>query len=83
MSKDASSHAATGGAVARRALPLVLLCAAVVVFALLLYYLVDVLLLAFAGALLAIVVRAPAEWLAERTGVSASWRSRARSSRSP
>ena len=71
--KDEVSGAAASFALARRALPLVFLCAAVVVLALMLYYLVDVLLLAFAGALLALVVRAPADWLAERTRISVSW----------
>lgn len=73
MRRDEAPRAAEGYALARRALPLVLMCVGVVILALLLYYLVDVLLLAFAGALLAIVVRAPADWLAERTGISASW----------
>lgn len=54
----------------RRALPVIALCIVLVVLVILLWYLVDVLLLAFAGILFAIMLRTPAEALARRTGLS-------------
>ena len=38
-----------------------------------LWYAVHALLVAFAGVLLAILVRTPADWLSERTGLSEGW----------
>jgi predicted PurR-regulated permease PerM len=57
----------------RRALPVICLCIALIVLVVLLWYLVDVLLLAFAGILFAIMLRTPADELSRRSGISAGW----------
>lgn len=54
-------------ALTHRSLLVVGVFASIVILLVLAWYLVDVLLLVFAGALLAILVRAPADWLASRT----------------
>jgi predicted PurR-regulated permease PerM len=46
---------------------------AVVVILVLIWYAIDVVLLAFIGILLAILLRAPADWLTARTGLGESW----------
>jgi predicted PurR-regulated permease PerM len=58
---------------AQRALVYVAIAVAVVVLLVLIWYAVDVVLLAFIGILLAILLRAPADWLAERTGMREGW----------
>jgi predicted PurR-regulated permease PerM len=58
---------------AQRALVYAGIAVAVVVILVLIWYAVDVVLLAFIGILLAILLRAPADWLAARTGLSESW----------
>ena len=47
--------------------------ASVVILLVLVWYLIDVLVLAFAAALLALVVRTPADWLSSRTGLPVGW----------
>ena len=58
---------------AQHALVYVGIAVAVVVVLVLLWYAIDVVLLAFVGVLLAILLRAPADWLAERFGWRESW----------
>lgn len=57
----------------RRSLPVIVAAVATVAAALLLWYLVDVVLLAFAGVLLALLLRAPADGLARRMPLSPGW----------
>jgi predicted PurR-regulated permease PerM len=59
----------SGFALARRSLPLIALGAAVVIFVVLTWYLIDVVLLAFAGLLLAILLRTPTSWIARHTRI--------------
>src|ERR687897_1491296 len=58
---------------AQHALVYVGIAVTVVIVLVLLWYAIDVVLLAFVGVLLAILLRAPADWLAERTGLRAGW----------
>ena len=58
---------------ARRTLPVVLVSVGLVVLAMLAYFLIDVFLLIFAGTLLAIMLRTPADALAARTRLSETW----------
>ena len=58
---------------AQQALVYVGVAVAVVVILVLLWYAIDVVLLAFIGVLLAILLRAPADWLRSRTGLSEGW----------
>jgi predicted PurR-regulated permease PerM len=58
---------------AQHALVYVGIAVAVVVILVLLWYAIDVVLLAFIGVLLAILLRAPADWLAERFGWREGW----------
>lgn len=58
---------------AQHALVYVGVAVAVVVILVLLWYAIDVVLLAFIGVLLAILLRAPAEWLMERFGWRERW----------
>ena len=58
---------------AQQALVYVGVAVAVVVVLVLLWYAINVVLLAFVGVLLAIVLRAPADWLTERTGLREGW----------
>ena len=57
----------------RRILPVIAAAVAAVAAALLLWRLVDVLLLVFAGVLLALLLRAPADGLARRTPLTPGW----------
>jgi predicted PurR-regulated permease PerM len=70
---DRPSSEPSGFALARRALPLITLCVAVVVAVVLFWYLIDVVLLAFAGVLLAILLRTPADWLARHSRLPETW----------
>ena len=58
---------------AQRALVYVGVAVSVVVVLVLLWYAIDVVFLAFLGVLLAILLRAPSDWLARRTRLSESW----------
>jgi predicted PurR-regulated permease PerM len=58
---------------AQRALVWIGIALAVVVLLVLIWYGLDVVLLAFLGVLLAILLRAPAEWLSRRTGLATGW----------
>jgi predicted PurR-regulated permease PerM len=58
---------------AQRALVYVGVAVAVVILLVLIWYAIDVVLLAFVGVLLAILLRAPADWLVERTGMREGW----------
>jgi predicted PurR-regulated permease PerM len=58
---------------AQHALVYVAIAVSVVVTLVLLWYAIDVVLLAFIGILLAILLRAPADWLSERFGLSERW----------
>jgi predicted PurR-regulated permease PerM len=58
---------------AQRALVYVGVAVAVVILLVLIWYAIDVVLLAFIGVLLAILLRAPAEWLVRRTGMREGW----------
>jgi predicted PurR-regulated permease PerM len=58
---------------AQRALLYAAIAVAVVVILVLIWYAIDVVLLAFIGILLAILLRAPADWLSARTGLRESW----------
>ena len=58
---------------AQRALVYVGVAVAVVILLVLIWYAVDVVLLAFIGVLLAILLRAPADWLVQRTGIREGW----------
>jgi len=56
-----------------RSLLIVGVFASTVVLLVLVWYLIDVLLLVFAAVLLAIILRAPTDWLARHTGLWPSW----------
>jgi predicted PurR-regulated permease PerM len=56
-----------------RALIVIGVAVAIVVLLVLLWYIADVLLLAFAGILLAILLRTPADWLSRNTPLSPGW----------
>ena len=56
-----------------RALIVISIAVAIVVLLVLLWYIADVLLLAFAGVLLAILLRTPADWLSGNTPLSPGW----------
>jgi predicted PurR-regulated permease PerM len=58
---------------AQRALVWIGIALAVVVLLVLLWYGLDVVLLAFLGVLLAILLRAPADWLTRKTGMRTGW----------
>ena len=58
---------------AQRALVWIGIALAVVVLLVLIWYGLDVVLLAFLGVLLAILLRAPAQWLSRRTGLGVGW----------
>ena len=58
---------------AQRALVYVGVAVAVVIVLVLIWYAIDVVLLAFIGVLLAILLRAPADWLSARTGLREGW----------
>src|SRR5918996_4661238 len=58
---------------AQQALVYVGIAVAVVVVLVLLWYAINVVLLAFVGVLVAILLRAPADWLSERTGMGEGW----------
>lgn len=58
---------------AQRALVWIGIALAVVVLLVLIWYGLDVVLLAFLGVLLAILLRAPADWLTEKTGIRTGW----------
>jgi predicted PurR-regulated permease PerM len=58
---------------AQQALVYVGIAVAVVVVLVLLWYAINVVLLAFVGVLVAILLRAPADWLTERTGMREGW----------
>ncbi|MGH8670116.1 MAG: AI-2E family transporter [Burkholderiales bacterium] len=58
---------------AQRALVYVAVAVAIVIVLVLIWYAIDVVLLAFIGALLAILLRAPADWLRKRTGLGEGW----------
>lgn len=58
---------------AQRALVFVAIAVAVVIVLVLIWYAIDVVLLAFIGILLAILLRAPADWLSARTGMREGW----------
>jgi predicted PurR-regulated permease PerM len=58
---------------AQHAIVYVGIAVTVVVILVLLWYAIDVVLLAFIGVLLAILLRAPADWLHERSGLSEGW----------
>jgi predicted PurR-regulated permease PerM len=58
---------------AQRALVFVAVALAVVILLVLIWYAIDVVLLAFIGILLAILLRAPADWLSARTGLREGW----------
>jgi len=58
---------------AQQALVYVGIAVSVVVILVLLWYAIDVVLLAFVGVLLAILLRAPADWLSRRSGLSEGW----------
>ena len=58
---------------AQRALVYAAIAVAVAVILVLIWYAIDVVLLAFIGILLAILLRAPADWLSAHTGLRASW----------
>ncbi|MGH8594307.1 MAG: hypothetical protein ACREV3_10745 [Gammaproteobacteria bacterium] len=58
---------------AHRALIVIGIVVAIVVLLALLWFVVDVLLLAFAGILLAIVLRTPADWLSRHSPLSPGW----------
>src|SRR5687768_17547940 len=58
---------------AQRALVWIGIALAVVILLVLIWYAIDVVLLAFIGILLAILLRAPAGWLSARTGLREGW----------
>lgn len=58
---------------AHRAFIVIGLAVAIVIGLVLLWYLVDVLVLAFAGVLVAIMLRTPADWLSARSPLSPPW----------
>ncbi len=58
---------------AQRALVWVGIALTVVVLLVLIWYGLDVVLLAFLGVLLAILLRAPADWLTRKTGIGTGW----------
>ncbi|MFP5350532.1 MAG: AI-2E family transporter [Gammaproteobacteria bacterium] len=63
----------TQQAATRWSLTAIGIAVATVVLVVLLWYIVDVLLLVFAAAMLALLFRAPADWLARRTPLSPGW----------
>jgi predicted PurR-regulated permease PerM len=58
---------------AQRALVWIGIALAVVVLLVLIWYGLDVVLLAFLGVLLAILLRSPADWLTQKTGIRTGW----------
>jgi predicted PurR-regulated permease PerM len=58
---------------AQRALVYVGVAVAVVILLVLIWYAIDVVLLAFIAVLVAILLRAPADWLVRRTGMREAW----------
>lgn len=58
---------------AQQALVYVGIAVTVVIVLVLLWYAINVVLLAFVGVLLAILLRAPADWISSRTGLSENW----------
>lgn len=58
---------------AQQALVYIGIAVAVVVILVLLWYAIDVVLLAFIGVLVAILLRAPADWLSRRWGIPEGW----------
>lgn len=58
---------------AQRALVYVGVAVAVAILLVLIWYAIDVVLLAFIGVLLAVLLRAPADWLGTRTGLREGW----------
>lgn len=58
---------------AQHALVYVGIAVGIVILLLLLWYAIDVVLLAFIGVLLAVLLRSPADWLSSRTGWSEGW----------
>jgi predicted PurR-regulated permease PerM len=68
-----SPPASSGFELARRALPLIALCIGLILLVLLLWQIFDVILLAFAGILFAILLRTPADWLARHTRIPEGW----------
>jgi predicted PurR-regulated permease PerM len=58
---------------AQQALVYVGIAVTVVIVLVLLWYAINVVFLAFVGVLLAILLRAPADWITSRTGLSESW----------
>lgn len=68
--RDPETQQRTQQAATRWSLTAVGIAGATVVFVVLLWYIVDVLLLVFAAVLLALLFRAPADWLARRTPLS-------------
>ncbi|MGH6946760.1 MAG: AI-2E family transporter [Kiloniellales bacterium] len=81
MVKPKNSHTDAGApglpvrsdGLARRVFEIVAIALAILIVAALLWYAVDVFLLVFAGILLAILLRAPSDWLSERTGLPGGW----------
>lgn len=70
---DPEMRKRTQQAATRWSLTAVGIAGAVIVLVILLWYIVDVLLLVFAAVLLALLFRAPADWLARRTPLSPGW----------
>lgn len=66
-------HSPHERAFTHRTLIIIGIAVAVAVALVLLWYLIDVLLLTFAGVLLAILLRAPADWLSDHTPLSPGW----------
>lgn len=66
-------HSPHERALIHRTLIIIGIAVAVVIALVLLWYLIDVLLLAFAGVLLAILLRAPADWLSDHTPLPSGW----------
>lgn len=69
----APGRPARSDGLARRVVEIVAIALAVLIVAALLWYAVDVFLLVFAGILLAILLRAPSDWLSEGTGLPGGW----------
>lgn len=66
-------HSPHERALIHRTLLIIGIAVSVVAALVLLWYLIDVLLLAFAGVLLAILIRAPTDWLSRHTSLSSGW----------
>ena len=66
-------HSPHERALIHRTLLIIGIAVSVVVALVLLWYLIDVLLLAFASVLLAILIRAPTDWLSRHTSLSSGW----------